>query len=632
MTILNYQSPFTGQEIDVYLAKAATALQADTGVLLSSVDDVPVDGATMAPISSNWAYDHAAGLGGHVFTQAGTGAVARTLEAKLKDAVSVKDFGAVGDGVADDAPAIRAALLHVHESGGGTVFFPPGVYLISRDENAVGVPLYSKVSLVGAGVNATALKGKAGTGTMHLVSTLSVNQSYIAIRDMTLDHNAINLGASASCHALRFNEASNVWIDRIAVKNSDHHGILTVATSSGDTSSANRYFYVTNVYLENIGVMGRGGGDGIRLFVGADRIVVNNIICNKIEYHGIHVGKGAGTVSNVQIFNAGNTALELQSEGVLANNIHIEWDDVISDTLANRPAAGTMGRLFWAADTDDWYRDNGTSWVAMVGNVTGVWAVIRDGVGWNAVKRLALSNIKCVLNVVENQPFLPTTGDAVRISGESVQISNFHVYGPFRFGVLSTNNVSHNLQITNATIDGVRYDGIRLDAINSPVLTNVNILSAGTETDATYYGINLRGTQNARILSSYINDVPPSPLIAGVFEGTASTSGTKVVACHLNNSALVYSGRMNGNIKNTGYITSAGGVGSITASNTTATVTHGLSTTPGASNITVTQRGLPSNDVGMIWISDITNTTFRVNIANAPGTNPFLFAWRAGPN
>ena len=71
MTILNYQSPFTGQEIDVYLAKAATALQADTGVLLSSVDDVPVDGATMAPISSNWAYDHAAGLGGHVFTQYG---------------------------------------------------------------------------------------------------------------------------------------------------------------------------------------------------------------------------------------------------------------------------------------------------------------------------------------------------------------------------------------------------------------------------------------------------------------------------------------------------------------------------------------------------------------------------------
>ena len=37
-------------------------------------------------------------LGGG-FIQAGTGAVQRTVESKLQDVVSVKDFGAVGDGV-----------------------------------------------------------------------------------------------------------------------------------------------------------------------------------------------------------------------------------------------------------------------------------------------------------------------------------------------------------------------------------------------------------------------------------------------------------------------------------------------------------------------------------------------------
>ena len=53
------------------------------------------------------------------FTQAGTGATARTVDSKLKDVVSVKDFGAVGDGVADDTAAIQAAVTYLTSIGGG---------------------------------------------------------------------------------------------------------------------------------------------------------------------------------------------------------------------------------------------------------------------------------------------------------------------------------------------------------------------------------------------------------------------------------------------------------------------------------------------------------------------------------
>lgn len=64
------------------------------------------------------------------FLQAGTGAVARTAQAKMRDVVSVKDFGAVGDGVTDDTAAIQAAADYAN-SIGGTLYADSGTYKIT---------------------------------------------------------------------------------------------------------------------------------------------------------------------------------------------------------------------------------------------------------------------------------------------------------------------------------------------------------------------------------------------------------------------------------------------------------------------------------------------------------------------
>lgn len=67
-------------------------------------------------------------LGGG-FTQTGAGAVQRQVEGKLKDTISVKDFGAVGDGSTNDTAAVQAAVNAV--GANGAIYFPPGTYSVT---------------------------------------------------------------------------------------------------------------------------------------------------------------------------------------------------------------------------------------------------------------------------------------------------------------------------------------------------------------------------------------------------------------------------------------------------------------------------------------------------------------------
>lgn len=73
------------------------------------------------------------------FIQAGSFAVQRTAQSKLREVVSVKDFGAVGDGVTDDTAAIQAAIDYAKSSSTiHCIEFPTGNYAVNAPINIKG--------------------------------------------------------------------------------------------------------------------------------------------------------------------------------------------------------------------------------------------------------------------------------------------------------------------------------------------------------------------------------------------------------------------------------------------------------------------------------------------------------------
>ena len=220
------------------------------------------------------------------FTQAGTGAVASNVNTKLQEVVSVKDFGAVGDGVTDDTAAIQAAIDSLGNSG-GTILIPEGTYLISSTLN-----LTKKTTLTGEGgyflnqysdtdftVGGTTIKLKTGSNTDMLkvqldIASIGVDyRSHCSIRNIqffgnrseaqspsTRDNNTSGNGIVLS--GARYVTLENVIVtkcaeDGIAVQSHDY--------GSGLISSNNLHIKGCSV-LSNYGKgISAAGGDSVML-------------------------------------------------------------------------------------------------------------------------------------------------------------------------------------------------------------------------------------------------------------------------------------------------------------------------------------------------------------------------------
>jgi hypothetical protein len=200
------------------------------------------------------------------YLPAGTGAVPTTVQAKLRETVSVKDFGAVGDGVTDDTAAIQAAVDSIVAIGGlngafgGSVYAPQGMYLSGN----VVFPENMMIRFYGDG-NGTSNGGLSATKFLKAATTsgpiFTLNTDGSALENITVQGLSGNTGDGVLVKASRCTvrnvsvfgmgndgirigtdsggENCNLWmLDNCKTKSNGRHGVY-ISEGAGALADAN---------------------------------------------------------------------------------------------------------------------------------------------------------------------------------------------------------------------------------------------------------------------------------------------------------------------------------------------------------------------------------------------------------
>ena len=256
------------------------------------------------------------------YTAGFPGATLQTVQTKLEQYVSVKDFGAVGDGVADDTTAIEAAL-----GLGGHVTFPAGTYKVS--------------TVLIENVNNLTVDARSATFTSQYGNVLVFKQC----DNFSWNGGVINAGTGANP---AYPSGAESIPQNFLIFNANVASIsgLTVNNNIANVAACITAWNMGQVQINNNQVF-YGGDNSIWCFGCFDVTAANNIvsaqergrgICFQQVNQGAIVGNvvkdGKGDALNVHgsanVAITGNSVYNMVVDAVilgLSSGVGIEWDE-----------------------------------------------------------------------------------------------------------------------------------------------------------------------------------------------------------------------------------------------------------------------------------------------------------------
>lgn len=252
-------------------------------------------GAALSAYIANIASSIGSSLMG--FIQAGVGAVARTVQAELRETLKPQQFGALGDGATDDTTA-WTRLKTQATAVKGRVFVPPGTYRLQP-----GFDLTANDTEWHFAPGAILKLVDAQATTSFITLTAPQNQKMLGMR---VDGNRAVQNAALfgpdNCAVLVV-DAKNCQFDRTEIISSPAKGLALVSTPGGTTRNTTVSNFVGADCKEQVLIV-----DGNNITGFFERIVINGVLIGTTSGFGLCLNDGASNVevSNV-ISKTGNT-------------------------------------------------------------------------------------------------------------------------------------------------------------------------------------------------------------------------------------------------------------------------------------------------------------------------------------
>jgi hypothetical protein len=204
------------------------------------IPDLGLEDVTTAPTTFyqwNGSQYTVVAAGSGTYNQGSAGAITQTVTAKLQQVVSVRDFGAVGDGahMAADTAAIKAAVAAAAVSG-KAVYLPAGNYLL---DNSVAAVLSGAQNVIIYGDGPSSSLACQTIGTNDCIASTGAT-------GFGLQNLAISFGPTATArtsgYTLDVQSCTNCSFDGVTLNNGDLSGFRlasSVHTSIHNMSIAN---------------------------------------------------------------------------------------------------------------------------------------------------------------------------------------------------------------------------------------------------------------------------------------------------------------------------------------------------------------------------------------------------------